>query len=181
MFIDTGPREGPVLLYLHGGLPEYFLTERYPTGLEEVFTVVWWEQRGTGLSADPAILPGSITAEQLIADTLAVTDHLRNRFAHEQIYLMAHSGGTFIGVQAACRAPDRYAAYVGVAQMVHRLESEEEAYAYLLNRFERSEETAGWWAGSDRPRSRGWAARLRPIWRCGIRRCTDSASARPGT
>jgi hypothetical protein len=45
----------PVLLYLHGGLPEYFLQERRPTGLEDSFTVAWWEQRGAGLSYAPAL------------------------------------------------------------------------------------------------------------------------------
>jgi hypothetical protein len=33
-----------------------------------------------------------------IADTLAVTDYLRDRFGKDRIYLMAHSGGTFFGV-----------------------------------------------------------------------------------
>ena len=50
MFIQSTDPAHPVLLCLHGGLPEYFLTERYPTGLEKDFTVVWWEQRGAGLS-----------------------------------------------------------------------------------------------------------------------------------
>ena len=50
MFIQSKDPAHPVLLCLHGGLPEYFLTERYPTGLEDDFTVAWWEQRGAGLS-----------------------------------------------------------------------------------------------------------------------------------
>lgn len=62
--------------------------------------------------------------EQLIADTLALTDHLRQRFGQEKIYLMGHSGGTFIGIQAAARAPELYHAYIGVAQMAHQLKSE---------------------------------------------------------
>ena len=33
-----------VLLYLHGGMPDYFLGKQYPTGFEDLFTVVWWEQ-----------------------------------------------------------------------------------------------------------------------------------------
>jgi hypothetical protein len=45
MFIRGQNVTNPVLLYLHGGLPEYFLTERYPIGFEQDFTVVWWEQR----------------------------------------------------------------------------------------------------------------------------------------
>ena len=116
-------------------MPEYFLTEQYPTGLEDDFTVVWWDQRGAGLSYSPAIPAETMTLEQFIADTLSVTDYLRNRFSKEKIYLMAHSGGTFIGLQAAARAPELYYAYIGVAQMVHQLESERLAYEYMLERF----------------------------------------------
>ncbi len=138
MFIQSAGAAQPVLLYLHGGLPEFFLADRYPTGLEKDFTVAWWEQRGAGLSASRSIRPETITTEQLITDTLAVTDYLRNRFGQERIYLMAHSGGTFIGLQAAARAPEVFHAYIGVAQMVRQLESERLAYAYLLEQFTRS-------------------------------------------
>ena len=41
----------------------------------------------------------------------------------------------FIGLQAAALAPQLYYAYVGVAQMVHQLESERRAYEYMLGRF----------------------------------------------
>ena len=45
MFIKGKDASNPVLLYLHGAMPDYFLTQDYPTGLDEYFTVVWWEQR----------------------------------------------------------------------------------------------------------------------------------------
>ncbi len=135
MFIQSKDATHPVLLFLHGGMPEYFLTERYPTALENDFTVVWWEQRGAGLSYSPGIPPETMTLEQFIADTLSVTSYLRNRFGKEKIYLMAHSGGTFIGLQAAARAPELYDAYIGVAQMVHQLKSERLAYEHMLGRF----------------------------------------------
>jgi pimeloyl-ACP methyl ester carboxylesterase len=135
MFIQSKALANPVMLILHGGLPEYFLTERYPTGLEDDFTVVWWEQRGAGLSYSPGIPPETMTLDQFITDTLSVTDYLRSRFGKEKIYLMAHSGGTFIGLQAAARAPELYRAYIGVAQMVNQLRSEELAYKYMLGRF----------------------------------------------
>jgi pimeloyl-ACP methyl ester carboxylesterase len=135
MFIQSRDAARPVLLFLHGGLPEYFLTDRYPTGLDNDFTVAWWEQRGAGLSYRRGIPPATMTLEQFIADTLAVTDYLRNRFGKEKIYLMAHSGGTFIGLQAAARAPEAFHAYIGVAQMVHQLRSETIAYEYMLERF----------------------------------------------
>ena len=47
-----------------------------------------------------------MTLEQMISDTLAVTNYLRNRFGQEKITLMGHSGGTFIGIQVAARAPE---------------------------------------------------------------------------
>src|SRR4030042_2979206 len=135
MFIMSKDATHPVLLYLHGGLPDYFLTQKYPTGLEGYFTVVWWEQRGSGLSYSADIPPESITVEQLISDTLATTNYLRHRFGQEKIYLMGHSGGTFISIQAAARAPELYYAYIGVAQMSYQLKSERLAYEYMLQQF----------------------------------------------
>lgn len=135
MFIKGKDRNNPVLLYLHGGMPFYFLTEKHPTGLEDIFTVVWWEQRGSGMSYSPDIPPESMTLEQMIADTLAVTNYLRERFGQEKIYLMGHSGGTFIGIQAAARAPELYHAYIGVAQISNQLKSEKLAYDYMLAQF----------------------------------------------
>lgn len=135
MFIKSKDATHPVLLYLHGGMPDYFLTERYPTGLEDYFTVVWWEQRGAGMPYSANIPRKTMTLEQFISDTLELTNYLRHRFGKEKIYLMGHSGGTFIGIQAAARAPELYHAYIGVAQMVNQLESERLAYEYMLRQF----------------------------------------------
>jgi pimeloyl-ACP methyl ester carboxylesterase len=125
----------PVLLYLHGGLPDYFLTKKYPTGLDDYFTVVWWERRGSGLSYNADISPEEITLEQLLSDTKEVTNYLRKRFGQVKIYLMGRSGGTFIGIQAAARTPELYHAYIAVAQMTNQLESERLAYEYMLGQF----------------------------------------------
>ena len=135
MFIKSKDATHPVLLYLHGGMPDYFLTQRYPTGLEDLFTVVWWEQRGSGMSYSANIPPETMTLEQMISDTLELTNYLRRRFGKDKIYLMGHSGGTFIGIQAAARAPELYYAYIGVAQMSYQLKSETLAYEYMLEQF----------------------------------------------
>lgn len=141
MFIQSKDATHPVLLYLHGGMPDYFLTERYPTGLEDYFTVVWWEQRGSGISYSPDIPQETKTLEQMISDTLEVTNYLRQRFGKEKIYLIGHSGGTFIGIQAAARAPELYHAYIGVAQMSYQLNSEKLAYEYMLEQFKENGNT----------------------------------------
>ncbi len=57
MFIKSRNASHPVMLYLHGGIPDYFLTARYPTGLDEDFTMVWWDQRGSGLSYHAGMSP----------------------------------------------------------------------------------------------------------------------------
>jgi pimeloyl-ACP methyl ester carboxylesterase len=141
MFIRSRDTSHPVLLYLHGGMPDYFLTEKYPTGLEDYFTVVWWEQRGSGMSYSPDTPRDTLNLEQMVSDTLGVTNYLRQRFGQDKIYLMGHSGGTFIGVQAAARAPQLYHAYIGVAQMSNQLKSENEAYQYMLEKFKENGNT----------------------------------------
>ena len=137
MFIMGRDVDNPVLLFLHGGtaMPEYFLTQNYPTGLEQDFTVCWWDRRGAGLSYHAGIPPETMTLEQAISDTLEVTNYLRNRFHRDKIFLMAHSGGSLIGIQAAARAPELYYAYVGVGQMSYQLESEILSYEYMLQQY----------------------------------------------
>jgi len=137
MFIKSKDVNNPVLLFVHGGpgMPEYWLTQRYPTGLEDHFTVVWWEQRGTGLSYSANIPSKTMTAEQFISDTVEVTNYLRKRFGKEKIYLMAHSWGSYIGIQAAARAPELYHAYIGMGQISYQIKSEQLAYEYALEQY----------------------------------------------
>ncbi|MEZ4669494.1 MAG: alpha/beta hydrolase [Anaerolineae bacterium] len=142
MFIKSTDASHPVLLYLHGGMPDYFLTRKYPTGLENYCTMVWWEQRGSGMSYSPHIPLQTMTVEQLIADTLEVTRYLCHRFGQEKIYLMGHSGGSFIGIQAAARAPHLYHAYIGMAQMSYQLKSEKLAYDFMLEQFKKNRNLA---------------------------------------
>lgn len=134
MVIRGRDRTQPLLLWVHGGpgMPDYFLTQQHPTGLEDLFTIVWWDQRGASLSYDPDIAPATMTIEQFIDDTIAVTDYLRDRFDQDRIYILGHSWGSFIAVQAAARAPERYLAYLGMGQMVHQLESEKIAHDHML-------------------------------------------------
>ncbi len=135
MFIKSKNRDNPVLLYLHGGIPDYFLTRKYPTGLEDHFIVVWWEQRGFGLLYDVGIPKETMTLDQMISDTKEVANYLRTRFGKEKIYLMGRSGGTFIGIQTAARAPELFHAYIGIGQMSDQLKSEQLAYDYILQKY----------------------------------------------
>ena len=113
----------PVLLFLAGGPggSELGAMRRHLPALEEHFTVVTWDQRGTGRSygeLDPA---STLTVESSVSDTLAVTDYLRERFGQDRIYLVGQSWGTILGVLVVQQAPERFAAYLGTGQMVSPL------------------------------------------------------------
>jgi pimeloyl-ACP methyl ester carboxylesterase len=135
MFIKSRNTDNQVLLYLHGGLPDYFLHKKYASGIENYYTVVWWEQRGSGLSYRGKESTQNISGEQVINDILEVTKYLRERFGKEKIYLMGISGGTFFGIQAAARFPQFYFAYIGVSQISFQLQSEINACAYLTEQY----------------------------------------------
>jgi len=137
MFIRAKDKTKPVLLFLHGGpgMPKFAMAQGYPIVLEDYFVVCWWEQRGSGLSFNTSIPAHTLTEKQLVEDTLAVTNYLRTRFKQDKIYLMAHSGGTFFGIQTAARAPELYRAYIGVAQISRQLDSEKLAYTYMIAQF----------------------------------------------
>jgi pimeloyl-ACP methyl ester carboxylesterase len=139
MIIKSADPANPVLLFVHGGpgMPTTFLTQDFPTGLEQHFTLVLWEQRGAGMSFEADIPPETMTAQQFVDDTIEVTRYLRARFGKQKIYLLGHSWGSYIAIQAAQQAPELYEAYIGVAQMTHQIESEQMAYAYMLAEYQR--------------------------------------------
>lgn len=137
MFLKGRDHTKPVLLFLHGGpgMPNAWINRKYRNVLEDDFLVCYWEQRGAGLSYRSDTPPETVTTEQLISDAIAVTNYLRQRFAQEKIYLLGHSYGSFIGIQASARAPELYKAYIGVAQISRQFESEKRAYEYMMEYF----------------------------------------------
>lgn len=139
MFVRSKNQENPVLLFLHGGpgFPNYFLFEKFKPGLEDFFTVCYWEQRGGGLSYSPEVTPESMTLDQLTSDAIEVTNYLRERFEKDKIYIMAWSGGTTIALPAISMAPELFYAYLSMGQITRQFESERIAYDYMLNEFNR--------------------------------------------
>lgn len=111
--------DAPVLLHLAGGPGGTDLgAMRRDTSLEDDFVVVTWDQRGTGKSY-PALDPvDTLTLEQVVADTIELTEYLRDRFGEERIYLRGNSWGSLLGVLAVEARPDLYHAWIGSGQMV---------------------------------------------------------------
>lgn len=134
MIVRGRDATNPVLLYLHGGpgAPMAPLTRRFIPELEEDFVVVHWEQRGAGKSYSSPI--ETITIDQLVSDTLELSQKLRERFGQEKIFLLGHSWGSFLGINVVKANPELFHAYIGVGQVVDRLEGEKLSYDYALRK-----------------------------------------------
>lgn len=145
MFIRSADTSNPVLLFLHGGpgFPNYFLFDKYRPGLEDFFTVCYWEQRGGGLSYNKSISPESMNLSQLESDAIEVTNYLRRRFGKDKIFLMAWSGGTSFAIPAIKTAPELFNAYIAMGQLTNQPASERIAFEYITKQLEASGDRKG--------------------------------------
>lgn len=130
----------PVLLYLSGGPGQSDLpyTRVLFEDLTQDFVVVGWDQRGTGKSYPALYPPTSVTLEQAVADTIALTEYLCQRFDEPKIYLMGESWGTTLGVLAVQQRPDLYYAWIGSGQMVSQRETDRLLFHDILALAERT-------------------------------------------
>ena len=112
--------DNPVLLFLAGGPggSEFGAMRRHLPELEQYFTVVTWEQRGAGTAYSELDPTSTVSLDGYVADTIAVTEYLGERFGQEDVYLLGQSWGTTLGVMAVQERPDLYRAFIGTGQMV---------------------------------------------------------------
>ncbi len=113
-------RSNPVVLFLHGGpgMPMMYLAFKFQRPMEEHFVCIQWDQRGAGKSYSKNVPVESLTVEQILADAAELTQHIRDRFDKEKIYLVGHSWGTYIGMLLIQRFPKLFEAYVSIGQVV---------------------------------------------------------------
>ena len=126
--------ENPVLLFLAGGPggSELGAMRRHSEALEDDFTVVTFDQRGAGKSYDQLDPTSTLTLDRAVADTIEVTNYLRDRFGQDKVYLAGQSWGTILGVLAVQRQPDLFSAFIGVGQMVSPAETDQTFYRDTL-------------------------------------------------
>ncbi len=126
--------DNPVLLFLAGGPggSEYGAMRRHLPELEEHFTVVTWDQRGSGTSYAELDPTDTLTLDGAVDDTIEVTNYLRDRFDTDTVYVLGQSWGTTLGVLAVQERPDLYEAFIGTGQMVSQLETDRIFHADTL-------------------------------------------------
>jgi pimeloyl-ACP methyl ester carboxylesterase len=100
----------PVLLLIQQGpgLPMINEARRFARvlGLEQAFTVVYWDQRGCGRSRPGRKDRADISLERMVGDTVSLLEFLRDRFDRE-IYVAGFSLGATVGAYVAAQRPFR--------------------------------------------------------------------------
>jgi proline iminopeptidase len=133
LLIRTSDTLNPVLLYLHGGPGHSLIPFAYVASsfLTDRFTVVYWDQRGAGLSFEAADPPETLSVRQLVLDTLSVTRYLEHRFNQKKIYLLGHSWGSTLGSLVVQESPSDFYAYIGVGQVISQRSLNHGRYEWL--------------------------------------------------
>ncbi|MBR2566181.1 MAG: alpha/beta hydrolase [Paenibacillus sp.] len=124
----------PVLLFVHGGpgYSEIPYVRKYQRELEQHFTIVHYDQRGSGKSFHFQGDYSNLTTDVLVEDLIAITKQITEKLHQEQVILVGHSFGTYIGMKAAAQAPELFQAYIGIGQMADTIQSEVETLEYTM-------------------------------------------------
>ncbi|RHW42025.1 alpha/beta hydrolase [Neobacillus notoginsengisoli] len=147
VLIQSDNIENPVLLVIHGGpsLPLPGVSSRgrdytIVTNTKELvrhYTVVFWDQRGTGKSYNKHIPQESMNIKQFVSDANELTDYLIDRFGQEKIFLAGHSWGSTVGLTLASTYPQKFHSYVGLSQIVSWTENDRQSLQWLKNEAKR--------------------------------------------
>jgi pimeloyl-ACP methyl ester carboxylesterase len=122
----------PVLLLMQQGPGLPIINEAHAyerrLGLERDFTVVYWDQRGTGLSARA----NELGAHLMVDDTVSMLELLRDRFDRKPIVAGFSFGATF-AAQAAVRRPDLVASLIATGMDIDIPFAERHTYDFVLS------------------------------------------------
>lgn len=127
-------RKNPVILFVHGGpgCSEIPYVAKYQKELEKYFTIVHYDQRGSGKSFHWKEDYSDITVSLLIEDLKCIINYICKELDKDKIILAGHSFGTEIALRTAAVFPDKIAAYVGIGQMAYTALSEKEGLRFCL-------------------------------------------------
>lgn len=135
-------KNNPIILFIHGGpaSPMSPLMWMYQRPIEEYFTVVNWDQRGSGrtfLEADPKTLRDTLTIEQYVSDTIELAELINRRYGTKKVILIGHSWGTVIGLSAVLKSPELFSVYVGIGQVINTIDNERVSFDFAVSEAKR--------------------------------------------
>ncbi|WP_257008216.1 alpha/beta fold hydrolase [Bacillus sp. FJAT-45350] len=147
VLIQSLNKGNPILLFLHGGpsLPFPGISSRgkdytivsNTKKLVEHYTVVFWDQRGTGKSYNKNIPQETMNFNQFISDANEIIDYLMMKYKKKKIYLAGHSFGSLIGMYLINQYPEKFYSYIGLSQIIDWTENDRLSLKWLKEEAER--------------------------------------------
>lgn len=140
LYIRGNDTSNPVLLWLDGGpgepLTTYCRDIGKKTNIEDEFTVIYWDQPGSGKSCGSYLEKGDFTYDKFISYIHEITQYSKKRFHTDKIYLLGRSWGSRIGLSTINKYPEDYWAYIGVGQVVNSRQSTIERAEFVISHLE---------------------------------------------
>jgi pimeloyl-ACP methyl ester carboxylesterase len=112
-------KNNPVLLFIHGGPGSpYSIFSPLLRTWEADFTLVQWDQRGSGKTFGKTGKTGSgyLSFERLAEDGIELAEYLCHKLQQEKIFLVGSSAGSLSALKMAKQRPDLFWAYIGTDQ-----------------------------------------------------------------
>jgi pimeloyl-ACP methyl ester carboxylesterase len=129
-------RDNPAILMVSGGPGNAMWPLRYHLlqPWEKTFTLVDWDQRGSGLTYthDGGDAETDVTLPRMVQDGIEVAEYARARLHKKKIVLFGWSWGSILGMEMIHARPDLFSAYVGTGQFVDGRQNESVGYHSLL-------------------------------------------------
>lgn len=132
--IKTDDEQKPVLLFLHGGpgvCNRHGILSSH-SDLLDTFTLVAWDQRGSGGSFWGAKTE-ELSIRRLTDDAAELVQWLCQRFRKDKIFVIGGSWGSLLGAMLASRYPEHIGAFVGFGQFVDGAQNEKLSYQFALD------------------------------------------------
>lgn len=121
--------DNPVMLFLHGGpgSAESIFAHIFQEKWEDIFTVVHYDQRGSGktLTKNPDKYP---TIDLMLKDLFEIIQYLKKKYNKQKIIILGHSWGSVLGSTFIKKYPGEVDYYIGVGQVINMLENERVGY-----------------------------------------------------
>lgn len=115
-------QDNPVVLVLHGGpaTPTSAISYYYQHDLEDEYTFVNWDQRGSGRTYYASPIAGQdVTTEHLLADIDVIVERLQNEYNEDKIIILSHSWGSILGNLYTQDYPEKVNRHIAVGQYIN--------------------------------------------------------------
>lgn len=137
ILVEGQDKEKPFCLFLHGGPGSpfpYGVSARtlYPE-LTKNCVAIYYDQRGSGKSYNQELSVTTMNLSQFTEDANHIVDYIREHYQQEKIFIIGQSFGTIIGTQLVAKYPEKFHAYLGIAQITDIIKGQELGYSWLKN------------------------------------------------